>query len=284
MFVGSQTGSQVTTRWNVPLCRRRIVHIDIEPSELGRNYPDTTPVLADAKTAIVALDRSLSKLGAFDGDWPRRVSELVKEWRAEAREFQFSDAVPMRPERVCRAVSESLPDDAIVVSDTGHSGMWSGVMIDLLKPKQRYIRCAGSLGWALPASLGVKCGCPNRPVVCFAGDGAVYYHLAELETAARHGINVIILINNNNALNQEIQLYRETTHGKKKFSDELWRFNNVKFSELASTLGCAAFRVEQPSDLSDVLKEAFSMNRPVVVEAITDVGAEAQNAWLPTKV
>ncbi len=69
-------------------------------------------------------------------------------------------------------------------------GIWTGTMIDLTHPGQRYIRCAGSLGWAFPASLGVKCALPDTPVLCFTGDGGFYYHLAEPETAARFGIRV----------------------------------------------------------------------------------------------
>jgi len=79
---------------------------------------------------------------------------------------------------------------------------------------QRYIRCAGSLGWALPGALGVKCALPERPVVCFAGDGAVSYHIAELETVARCGTNIVLVVNNNNALNQEIHLFDDAYGGK----------------------------------------------------------------------
>ena len=79
-------------------------------------------------------------------------------------------------------------------------------MVELTKPGQRYIRCAGSLGWGLPGAIGVKCALPDRPVICFTGDGGLYYHMAELETAARYGINVVFVVNNNSGLNQEIPI------------------------------------------------------------------------------
>ena len=107
---------------------------------------------------------------------------------------------PLRPERICRELTAALPPDAVLVSDTGHSGIWTGAMVDLQYPTQRYIRCAGSLGWAFPAALGVKAALPDRPVLCFTGDGGFYYHLAELETAARHRLNAVILVNNNRSL------------------------------------------------------------------------------------
>ena len=116
-----------------------------------------------------------------------------------------SDAVPIRPERLCKEISDILPPNGIVVSDTGYSGIWTGAMINLRHPGQSYIRAAGSLGWGFPASLGVKCGAPERPlglVVCFTGEGGFFYHLSELETASRCGINTVTVINNNHCLRQ----------------------------------------------------------------------------------
>src|SRR5712692_6169735 len=79
--------------------------------------------------------------------------------------------------------------------------MWTGQMIRLTRPG-RFLRCAGSLRWGFPAPLGAKCALPGRPVIGFCGDGGFYYHMAELETAARFNINAIMLVNNNYALNQ----------------------------------------------------------------------------------
>ena len=136
-------------------------------------------------------------------DWGEQVREWVKEWRAEYEPLLISNAVPIRPERICRELQEALPSDALLISDTGHAGGWTGTMIDLNHPDQRYLRCAGSLGWAFPAALGAKCALPDRPVVCFTGDGGFWYHLAEMETAVRCGINTVTVINNNRSLNQD---------------------------------------------------------------------------------
>jgi acetolactate synthase-1/2/3 large subunit len=191
-----------------------------------------------------------------------------------------STAEPMRPERICKAISDALPQDGVVVSDTGHAGMWSSTMIDLLRPGQRYIRCAGSLGWGLPGAIGVKCALPDRPVVCFAGDGAAYYHIAELETAARHGINVVLVINNNNGLNQEIPLcdyaYKTRPEGRK---DEIWQFNSVKFAQIAEGFGCLGIMVEKPAQLREALDMALGAGRPVVIDCATDPTALARFGW-----
>ena len=94
--------------------------------------------------------------------------------KSPAQAMVDSDDVPMRPERVVSELSAALPDDAIVVVDTGHSGMWSGQHLHLRSARQMFLRAAGSLGWGFPAALGAKCAFPHRPVVCFTGDGGFF--------------------------------------------------------------------------------------------------------------
>ena len=127
-------------------------------------------------------------------------------WREEVAPLANSDELPIRPERLCKELTEHLPSDAILVSDTGHSGIWTGTMVDLKHPDQSYVRCSGSLGWGLPAAMGAKCAQPDRPVLCFTGDGGMWYHLTELDTALRYGINTVTVVNNNHSLCQEKQV------------------------------------------------------------------------------
>jgi acetolactate synthase-1/2/3 large subunit len=284
-FIGSHTGGQVTTHWKVPAPGTEVIHLDIDPLELGRNYPNTVPLLGDARTALRRLLENAKERAASEvKSWTDRIVELDAAWRVQEAPLLDSATIPMRPERLCRAISKVLPDDGIVVSDTGHSGMWSGTMIDFRSPKQRYIRCAGSLGWGLPGAMGVKCAKPDQAVICFAGDGAVYYHIAELETAARYGINIVLVVNNNSALNQEIHLYDTAYGGKRRGnSDELWRFRDVNFAQLAESFGCVGMRVERPQDLEGAIEHAVKANRPVVIDAITDTFAMARRAWSPAK-
>src|SRR5205823_9033757 len=104
---------------------------------------------------------------------------------------------PIRPERIVSEIGGVLPTDGAVVVDTLQASIWSGSFLPLKGASQRFIRCAGSLGWGLPASIGAKCALGSRPVVCFTGDGGFYYHMAELETAARYDVPVVVVINNN---------------------------------------------------------------------------------------
>jgi thiamine pyrophosphate-dependent acetolactate synthase large subunit-like protein len=141
---------------------------------------------------------------------------------------------------------------------------------------------AGSLGWSFPASLGVKCALPDTPVLCFTGDGGFYYHLAELETAARFGINAVILVNNNHSLNQETRLFDAAYGGQQRGrAHEMWQFHDTHFAQVAQAMGCFGVRVERPNDLQDALKQAFAANRPAVVEVLSDLNALASRPWTP---
>ena len=189
------------------------------------------------------------------GAWVKHVQQLVAAWRGENAEMRDADVAPIRPERICREISEVLPPNGVVVSDTGHAGIWTARFIEFKHATQGYFRTAGSLGWGFPAALGVKCALPDRPVVCFTGDGGFYYHIAELETARRHNINAVIVVNNNSALNQEINLNKEAYGGKQRGrAEEMWRFPDVNFAKIAEGFGCVGMRVERPGDLRDALK------------------------------
>jgi acetolactate synthase-1/2/3 large subunit len=133
--------------------------------------------------------------------------------------------------------------------------------------------------------MGVKCALPDRPVILFSGDGGFYYHIAELETAARHGINLVMVVNNNSSLNQEIPLVGNAYKGKRgdRYKpDEMWRFQKTAdLAKVAEAMGCAAFRVDNPKALKELLPRAMAMNKPVVIDVISDDTALAPTAWTP---
>jgi acetolactate synthase I/II/III large subunit len=280
-FIGSHTGGQVTHNWKIPPIGTPVIQLDIAPEELGRNYPNRSSLLGDARSTLGRLIQAV-ELQAPRREWLQRVQDLVGQWRDEVAPLASSQAVPIRPERLCRELSEVMPPDGVLVSDTGHAGMWTGAIVELKHTGQRYLRCAGSLGWAFPAALGAKCALPDRPVLCFTGDGGFYYHLAELETAARFGINAVIVVNNNSSLNQEIPLFDAAYGGQQRGrAREMWVFNEVNFARVAEAMGCLGLRVERPAEIKEALTEALAANRPVVVDVTTDINALASSAWSP---
>jgi len=169
-----------------------------------------------------------------------------------------------------------VPDDAIIVVDTGHAGMWMGGLFDVRGPRQQFIRSAGHLGWALPAGLGAKCACPDRPVVVFTGDAGLWYHIAELETAARWNINAVIVVNNNGAGNQSKRGFDRAYGGQQTDkARELWTFRQVNFARIAEEMGAMGIRVDKPSELVPALERALGAKRRVLVDVVTDVDIHA---------
>ena len=185
----------------------------------------------------------------------------------------------MRPERICKEIEAVLPSDSILVSDTGHAGIWSGTHIELHHPSQTYIRAAGSLGWGLPAAIGAKCAAPNRPVICFTGDGGFYYHFAELETAIRYGIHPVIIVNNNHSLNQETEIFSSAYGGKQYTGLEMWQFQDLNIAKIAESLGCLGLRVEQPEEIGPAVCQALQAEQPAVLDVVSDLEVLAPEPW-----
>ena len=279
-FVGSHAGGQVTNHYSIPPRGTPLIQLDINPEELGRNFPVEVAMQGDVRNTLRRMIERSKPVGSRE-EWIARVQELVRNWRDSVQDKADSETMPILPERLCRELTDYLPADAILVSDTGHSGIWTGTMIDLKHADQTYIRCSGSLGWGLPAAMGAKCAFPERPVLCFTGDGGVWYHLTELETARRCGIKTVTVVNNNHSLNQEKEGVESAYGGRSAGSDELWLFPDSDFAGIAESMGCLGITVEKPSDISSALDQAFSSNLPAVIDVKTHLDGIAPKAWVP---
>ncbi len=279
-FIGSHTGGQVTNSYTIPPQGTPVIQLDINAEELGRNYSIKVGMQGDVRNTLRKMIELAEKAEPRTG-WIKRMQELVQTWKESVDDKVNSDTVPILPERLCRELTDYLPSDAILVSDTGHSGVWTGTMIDLKHPEQTFIRCAGSLGWGLPAAMGAKCAQPDRPVLLFTGDGGIWYHLADLETAVKYGINTVTLVNNNHSLNQEKGGVEDIYGGQTAGSDDLWLFPDADFAKIAESIGCLGITVNKPSELSSALDQAFAAGRPVVVDVKTHLDGIAPRAWAP---
>jgi len=274
-FAGTETGGMTTHFWKVPPLGTRVIQLDIDPEALGRNYPPEVAINGDA---LIALARMLELAGepSRHGEWAHTAAGHVADWRLEYAPLLESDQVPMRPERLCAELTDLVPDDGIVVVDTGHAGMWMGGMYDLRATTQSYLRSAGHLGWAFPASLGVKCAQPDRPVICFTGDSGFWYHVAEIETAVRWGINSITVVNNNHSGNQSKRGFDRVYGGRQtEKALEMWVFTEVDFAGLAEHIGALGIRVEKPADFAPAMDQALAADRPVIIDVVTDIDALA---------
>jgi len=280
IFIGSGTGDLVTNNWRIPRVGTPVIQIDINPSELGRSYPNVVGLMGDAKVTVQRLKESLRSRNSIS-KWAQYAQKIVKAWRDEMEPLRSSNATPIRPEKICKEITECLPSNGILVVDTGYSAIWTGTMFYLTHPDQRLIRCAGSLGWGFPASLGVKCGAPDSPVVCFTGDGGFWYHLSELETACRCGIKTVTVVNNNSAFRQCLDTINPIYGDRPGNKDEICKFREVNFARIAQEIGCLGIRVEHPDDISGALKKALKADVPSVVEIITGIEYGAPKPWAP---
>jgi acetolactate synthase-1/2/3 large subunit len=276
-FVGTETGGMTTHFWTVPKAGVAAIQIDVDPEALGRNYPLKAAVNGDAKLTLARmLGEADTSSTARREAWLATVRGLCDEYAAKYRELLESDAVPIRPERLCSELTRHAPDDAIVVVDTGHAGMWMGGMYDLKSANQAYLRSAGHLGWAFPAGLGAKCACPDRPVVTFTGDAGLWYHIAEIETAVRWRINAVTVVNNNRSGNQSKRGFDRAYGGQQtEQAHELWTFSPMNFARLAEDMGALGLRVEKAADFAPALARALEAKRPAVIDVVTDIEALA---------
>ena len=234
-------------------------------------------MLGDAKVVLAkVLEHADAKTAAKRKPWVEKAQATVKEWYAKYKPALESEAVPIRPERMCGELTKNVPDDAIVVVDTGHAGMWMGGMYDLRAPTQSYMRSAGHLGWAFPAGLGAKCGAPERPVVVFTGDAGLWYHIGEIETAVRWKINSVTVVNNNASGNQSKRGFDRVYGGQQtEQARELWTYRPTNFAKIAEEIGALGIRVEKPAELGPAIQRALKADRPVIVDVATDIEALA---------
>jgi len=248
--------------------------VDIDGAEIGRNFECAVPMAGDVGAIVGQLTAAASRQGP--AEWAAEVADIRAGWRAAVRESETSDAVPIRPERLFRMVGEEMADNGVVVGDTGHVGAWSARHLRL-SDGQSIVRAAGSLGWGLPASLGVKSACPDREVICVTGDGGFFYHISELETARRYGLNVIVVVNNNTSLNQEARLWDKGSADQGKN----WQFHDTDLAQIARGFGCHGARVDEPADFAAALDKARASGLPAVIDVRTDIAIAAPQSLGP---
>jgi acetolactate synthase-1/2/3 large subunit len=282
LFVGCDTGDQVTLNWQIPPLTTPIVQIEADALEIGRSYPHTTGLVGDPKATVAHLGHLVGR-PTRDHSFAEEAARIVAEWRASMAPLVEKQTAPISVERLCAEVTRALPADGVLVADTGYSGIWTGTMVELNGAGQTYLRAAGSLGWAFPASLGAKCAAGDRTVICFTGDGGFYYHLAELETARRCHIPVAILVNNNSGFGQNLTGVHRIAGERADRGEALIRFGPTDFAAVARSFGVRGIRVEQPGEIAAALRQAITANAPVVVDVVTALEPRAPAPWTPPR-
>lgn len=281
LFVGCDTGDMLTNYWRVPRPGARVIQVDADPLEFERSYATEHALIGDPRAVLRALVAEIGRPAARDRAYLAEAQAQIAAWREAIAPRLASDAAPIDPARLCAEITAALPEDGILVADTGYSGIWTGTLVELNGTGQTYLRAAGSLGWSFPAALGAKCAAPHRKVVCWSGDGAFYYHLAELETARRRGIAVTVVVNNNSGFGQGWPNLRRLAGNRPGAAETLLRFGPTDFTAVARSFGLRGIRVERPEEIAPALREAIASDETVVVDVATNIEARAPEAWAP---
>lgn len=255
LAVGTRFVELATYSWGLEP-GRTVIQLDIDPDEIGRNYPVAVALGGDARTGLADLANAVEPLNRVRASREREL-QAIKEG-ADAR---LGNILPQAA--FAGAICSELPDDGIFVGEMTQVAYWSNVGFPVYQPRTYFTPgYQGTLGWGFPTSLGVKVGAPDRVVVSVNGDGGFGFALNELATQARHGIASITLVFNDCAYGNVRRIQTEQFGGRTIASD----LTNPDYGKLASAFGIAARRSVSPKALRTQLREAIKANEPTLIE------------------
>ena len=233
-----------------------LIHIDVDPGELGKNFPAEVAIEADAKEGLAGLTRALREMGAARPSRGEEIAAWRRAFRAKVRE--------LAPQQlgIIDTLHAELDEDAVVVGGVTNLGYWGNIAYPMNAPR-RYLTSSyfGTLGYAFPTALGAKVAAPDRQVVALCGDGGFMYSTEELSTAKRHGIGLVAIVFNNNAFGASRwdQMHR---YGERFIGTDL---HNPDFMKLADAYGVTGLRCD-PAGLGPALRQALAAKAPVLLE------------------
>jgi len=272
--LGCRFSDVVTRDWSLISPKTKIIHVDIDPKELGRQYEEEISMVGDVQLFLkAALAEIKKKNGArrFQGPLEAhpRVAALVQEREAE-REAFFSPsahaAVPGKPQLLVKEIIATLRPDAIVTLGAGLYARFAG-RIRVTVPRS-YLKSLGlgALGWAFPAAMGAKLGQPGRQVVCLLGDGDFMTVIQDLSTAVRENIPVAVVVFNDYGHGSIRELQKREYGGRVVGSD----YTPPPFHELARVMGALGTRVTKPEEIKLALGKILDSGKPGVLEISID--------------
>ncbi|MFH1491698.1 MAG: thiamine pyrophosphate-dependent enzyme, partial [Pseudomonadota bacterium] len=259
----------------------RVIQIDENPWEIGKNMPVDCGIHGDIKAALTELNESIGKKmppPAREGVL-KRIQEIADEKSRIDSQLnkqieEEKDHVPIAIPRLMAEIRESITEDTIVVDDCWSSSGMLRSILDLSRPGRFFrARRGGSIGWGLPGALGVKLGAPERPVIAVSGDGSAAWSMQTFWTAARYHIPVTFVLTNN-ATYRQVKLVRKRILGDYPLNE---RHEGMELDEpvmdfclLAQSMGVPGSKVVNPEDLGPALKTAMGSGGPHLVEVFVE--------------
>ncbi|SDW56083.1 tartronate-semialdehyde synthase [Amycolatopsis xylanica] len=271
LAVGARFGDRHTGALDVYRGERKFIHVDIEPTQLGKVFPPDLGIVSDARLFLQALLKTARErnAGREAGEWVARIAEL----KATLGRREDFDSTPIKAPRVYKEINEIFDEDTYFVTAIGLYQIWGGQHQKAYKPR-RYQICgqAGPLGWEIPAAIGVKKAAPGAEVVGIVGDYGFQYLVEELAVAAQYNVPFVLIMINNEYLGliRQASIPYDMNYQVDIHYDD-YGTDNVKIME---AYGCAGRRVVDPADIRETIewarKEAVATSRPVLVEVMIE--------------
>ena len=262
----------------------KLIQIDIDPHEIGKNYPAEIGIVADAQPTVAALVDAVGADPVERTEYLAELDELKAEWEAKLAPRRDSNDSPLTSQRPLAELRKILPRNGIVVVGSGNPQGAVKQTFPVYEPRTHLTSGSySSMGWAVPAAMGAKLAKPDVPVVCILGDGDFLMSIQELAGCVTHNIPVVFLVHNNSG-------YMSIRGGQRKLMDrhigsEFTRPDGSPYSpdfvEIAKAFGLEAWRADTGEGVSKALEEALASGRPAVVEAVTarDAGGPFVPGW-----
>ena len=265
----------------------QLIHVDIDPDEIGRNYPVALGLMADIRTflrqVLAELDRrkDLTKKAEARKKWLAQIDTYRKEWDKLVAPGFTDDTQPINPQRAAFEIQRGLPDDAILVSDIGVHHNW---LLGYTKPRRpdSLIGCMafGSMGFGVAGVMGAKFAAPDRPCVSVCGDGAFFMHANVLGTAVEYNLPVVWVVWNNYAYASIRGLQRGYLDKRELATDFhnplTGERYNPDFAAMARSCGVEGVRVDRAADLAEAVRKGIAANKPYLIDV--DIAADTNPA------
>ncbi|MDI3502283.1 MAG: acetolactate synthase large subunit [Archaeoglobi archaeon] len=271
-FIGCKAGQFATFNWTLPREDAKIIHMDIDPKEMGRNFRTDVKIPCDVKLGLRMLNDALKerveKRKLEGSEVVERIRKAYQEWWSTVEEKVNSDASPMKPQRLVKEISEFLGEDDIFVSDAAYQAGWSACYLTLKRSGRSYITNRGlaGIGYGLPAAIGVQVAARDRHVIAITGDGSFGYTVGEMESCIRHNLPITLIIFNNQCFGW-IKWAQKLFYCDKCISVD---FAQTDFVKIAEGYGWKGMRIERPDEVRDALKEAKESGKPTLIDARID--------------
>ena len=264
--IGVRFSDRTTGRLDSFVPDTKVIHIDIDPAEIGKNVPVDLPIVGDARNVLASLNKTLEGYNASDD--VNKWTDMIKQRKQDLLPRVTYDDVPLKPQSVIKEIAEVLTPESILTTDVGQNQMWAAHFYDTQRPR-KFISSGGlgTMGFGFPSAIGAKVACPDDPVVSINGDGGFLMVCQELATVREYDIPVIAVVLENRTLGMVYQwqsLLYDNRHSQTLIG------NSPDFVKLAESFGVNAVRVTKPGETKEALAKAIKDNEPILLNVVID--------------